>query len=253
MTAINFHILRFDSLASTNTEAARQAERGAAEGLCIVAREQRAGRGRLGRAWSSPLDAGLYFSIVLRPRLEAPMWPLVTFAAALAVRDAIEAVTGAAADIKWPNDLMLSERKVSGILAERIDTATGAACILGIGINLTDKAFPTELSALAISLEAATDCITDGESLLAELVGAFDEHYTALHATGGGLQTLDEWTKYSSYANEKTVRVALGQEIFEGITRGLEPDGALRVETFGGTIRRVRAGDVTAVRAIKDV
>ena len=83
-------ILRFDSLPSTNTEAARQAALGAPEGLCVVAREQTAGRGRQQRAWASPKDAGLYFSVVLRPRLEAREWPLVTLAAALAAGRATE-------------------------------------------------------------------------------------------------------------------------------------------------------------------
>src|SRR5918998_3402289 len=83
-------ILRFDSLPSTNTEAARQASLGAPEGLCVVAREQTAGRGRRERAWASPKDAGLYLSVVLRPALEARAWPLITFAAALAARDALK-------------------------------------------------------------------------------------------------------------------------------------------------------------------
>src|SRR5918911_2070958 len=96
-------ILRFESLPSTNTEAARQAAIGAAEGLCVVAREQTAGRGRQRRAWVSPKDAGLYFSIVLRPRMEARAWPLITLAAALAVADALSEAFGLKADIKWPN------------------------------------------------------------------------------------------------------------------------------------------------------
>src|ERR1700760_1168057 len=95
-------ILRFDSLPSTNTEAARQASLGAAEGLCVVAREQTAGRGRQQRTWVSPKDAGLYFSVVLRPRIEARVWPLITLAAALAVADALSAPFGLDADIKWP-------------------------------------------------------------------------------------------------------------------------------------------------------
>src|SRR5215212_5976700 len=99
-------ILRFDSLPSTNTEAARQAAQGAPEGLCVVAREQTRGRGRAGRDWISPIDAGLYFSIVLRPvGLPAQAWPLLTLMAALAVRDALFEACGIEPDIKWPNDI----------------------------------------------------------------------------------------------------------------------------------------------------
>lgn len=239
-------ILRFDSLASTNTEAARQAARGAREGLCIVAREQTAGRGRLGRAWVSPRDAGLYFSIVLRPRFEASRWPLITFAAALAARDAIERACRIAPDIKWPNDLLIGERKICGILAERIETD---ACVVGIGINLTGEAFPPELSDRATSLEAAMKDAPDREALLVELVRAMGERYTVLQSPNGRAMTIREWTAHSSYAEGKSVRVALERETFEGVTRGLEEDGSLRVETSDGTIRIIRAGDVTHLRA----
>src|ERR671930_110856 len=166
-------ILRFDSLPSTNTEAARQASLGAAEGLCVVAREQTAGRGRQQRAWVSPKDAGLYFSIVLRPRLEARAWPLVTLAAAIAASDALAEACALETDIKWPNDLLAGGRKLCGILAETFETARG-----------------------------------------------------------------------------RRVRVALEGETFEGTTRGLEPDGALRVETDAGQMRVVRAGDVMAIRQV---
>ncbi len=251
MSFIKFHILRFDSLASTNTEAARHAERGAAEGLCIVAREQTAGRGRLGRAWASPRDAGLYFSIVLRPRLEMRAWPVITFAAALAVCDAIEGVSGITPDIKWPNDLMIGERKICGILAERIETSSGAACVVGIGINLTNEAFPPELSERATSLGAATNNTPDREALLARLASALGERYAALHAQNGEAITLERWAAHSSYTDGKRVRVAHDSEMFDGVTRGLEPDGALRVEAGTGEIKIIRAGDVTAVRAIE--
>src|SRR6201986_1895685 len=120
-------ILRFDSLPSTNTEAARQASLGAREGLCVVAREQTAGRGRRERAWVSPKDAGLYFSVVLRPRLDAREWPLVTLAAGLAVRDALFEACALETDIKWPNDLLARGRKLCGILAETVETPRGRA------------------------------------------------------------------------------------------------------------------------------
>src|SRR5919206_4669266 len=138
-------ILRFESLPSTNTEAARQASLGAAEGLCVVAREQTAGRGRRERAWVSPKDSGLYFSVVLRPRASAREWPLITLAAAVAVRDALEEACALRADIKWPNDLLASGRKLCGILAETVEGSAGSAVVLGVGINLTNRAFPPEI------------------------------------------------------------------------------------------------------------
>src|SRR5215210_7310058 len=139
-------VLRFDSLPSTNTEAARQAALGAPEGLCVVAREQTAGRGRRARSWVSPKDAGLYVSIVLRPALEARRWPLITLAAALAVRDALLEACELNADIKWPNDLLADGRKLCGILAETAEGARGHAVVLGVGVNLARGSFPPEIS-----------------------------------------------------------------------------------------------------------
>lgn len=242
-------ILRYDALPSTNTEAASQAARGAPEGLCIVAREQTRGRGRQQRVWASPPDAGLYFSIVLRPRLKLDAWPLLTLMAALAVRDALVEACALETDIKWPNDILAEERKLCGILAETVETAAGRACILGIGINLSERAYPVELRARATSVEAATGKRIDIERVLAALVRRLASRYAQLHAPEGQTQITRDWSSNSSYAAGKRVRVHAPTEIFDGTTRGLEPDGALRVETLTGDVRIVRAADIQALRA----
>ena len=242
-------ILRFDSLPSTNTEAARQAAAGAPEGLCVVAREQTRGRGRRERVWVSPQDAGLYLSVVLRPARLAPQaWPLITLAAALAVRDALAKSCALEADIKWPNDLVAGRRKLCGILAETVETQTGRAVILGVGVNLDDRAFPPELRETAASVASLKGNAPDVETLLESLLSAVSSRYSALQAAGGAQETVSEWSRRSSYARGRRVRVSLGAETFDGLTRGLEPDGALRVETDQGEIRIVRAGDVTSLR-----
>jgi len=243
-------ILRFDSLPSTNTEAARQAALGAREGLCVVAREQTAGRGRQQRVWVSPKDAGLYFSIVLRPRMDAREWPLITLAAALAVRDALRDACALEADIKWPNDLLAGGRKLCGILAETLETPQGRAVVLGIGINLTNRAFPPEILGAATSVEEQTRQTPDAERLLASLTRSLSRRYETLDAEGRAAHIVREWEAASPYAHDRRVRVALGGETFEGTTRGLEPDGALRVETPDGQMRIVRAGDVMAIRNV---
>ena len=242
-------VLRYDSLPSTNTEAARQAAAGAAEGLCVVAREQTAGRGRQRRAWASPKDAGLYFSAVLRPALDAHDWPLLTLAAALAARDALRQSCALDTDIKWPNDLLAGGRKLCGILAEAFETARGRACVLGVGINLRRDAYPPGLREQATSVEDAAGATPDREAVLAALVRALARRYEQLHAPGGARAIADDWAAASSYATGRRVRVSLAGETFDGTTRGLEPDGALRVETDDGTIRIVRAGDVTSLRS----
>ncbi len=241
-------ILHYDSLASTNTEAAREAALGAPEGLCVVAREQTAGRGRHSRVWVSPLDAGLYFSIVLRPRMKQAAWPVLTLMASLAVQDALEEACALATDIKWPNDVCARERKLCGILAETVETNAGRAVVLGIGINLTDSAFPSELRDTATSIESETASTVARDSLTEALVRALARRYDALQREGGVEEMLAEWSERSSYAVGKRVRVAINDEMIEGTTCGLEPDGALRVETDAGEIRLVRAGDVVALR-----
>lgn len=243
-------ILRFDSLPSTNTEAARQAALGAAEGLCVVAREQTAGRGRRERSWASPKDAGLYLSVVLRPSLAARLWPLITLAAALAVREALAEACGLQTDIKWPNDLLASGRKLCGILAETAEGSRGRAVVLGVGVNLRRGSFPEELSDTATSVEEQTGRVPDAERVLEALTRSLARHYETLHASGGGEEILYDWQRNSSYAHGRRVRVALAEETFEGITRGLELDGALRVETGEGEMKTVRAGDVTALRQV---
>ncbi len=243
-------ILRFDSLPSTNDEAARQAVAGAREGLCVVAREQTAGRGRQRRVWVSPKDAGLYLSVVLRPRISSEKWTLIPLMSALAVRDALAESCQLETDIKWPNDILAAGRKLCGILAETFETKAGRAVVVGIGVNLDDRAFPPGLGETATSVAAETTTTPDSEAFLRSLTRALARRYEELQADGGAEMTLREWTTHSSFAEGKRVRVSVADATFEGRTRGLEPDGALRVETDAGEIGIVRAGDVTAVREV---
>jgi len=250
-------ILRFDSIASTNLEAVKRAVEGASEGLCIVASEQTAGRGRLQRQWISPKGAGLYFSILLRPRIDQSAWPLITLMASLAVHDALLEACSLRTDIKWPNDILANNRKLCGILAETTETAaTGEksdipkrAVILGIGINLTSAALLPDLLDSATSVESATGKEPDLEVVLQALIRALERHYMTLQSSRGLEEIIRAWSERSSYAQGKRISVSNGDVILEGTTRGLESDGALRLETATGEIRLVRAGDVTAVRA----
>jgi BirA family biotin operon repressor/biotin-[acetyl-CoA-carboxylase] ligase len=237
MTLLKPKVLRFESLPSTNTELARMASEGAAEGLAVVADEQTAGRGRLQRAWSSPKGAGLYFSILLRPHTPVDHWPLITFAAALAVGDALQEAAGVRTDIKWPNDLLSGERKICGILAEAIDTPDGRAVIVGIGINLTPDAFPNATSVLE-----ATGMRPDREAILAALLSALTRWYSLL---GEREKIVAAWAARSSYATGKLVQVSNGDESWQGTTCGVEPDGALRLRTSNGEVKIIRAGDVS--------
>jgi BirA family biotin operon repressor/biotin-[acetyl-CoA-carboxylase] ligase len=250
MSELAPQILRFDSLPSTNLEAARRAVEGAPEGVCVVAAEQTAGRGRHQRQWISPKDAGLYFSIILRPQFEQSGWPLLTLMTAIAVHDALLEVCSLETDIKWPNDILVNEKKLCGILAETVETSLGRAVVVGIGINLTSKSFAPDLNGVASSVEAATGKIPDAEVVLEALARVLMTHYHRLQHRGGPEVIVGEWCARSSYATGRRIQVSEDNEHFSGVTRGLEPDGGLRVETNDGEIKVVRAGDVTLVRPV---
>jgi BirA family biotin operon repressor/biotin-[acetyl-CoA-carboxylase] ligase len=241
-------IVRFDSLPSTNLQAARRASEGAQEGLCVVAAEQTQGRGRLGRQWTSPKGAGLYFSILFRPAFAESSWPLLTLMAAVAVQDALFESCDLRTDIKWPNDLIADEKKLCGILAETVDTPDGGAVVVGIGINLTQNSFPSELEAVATSVEAVTGWSPNIEMILECLIRALSVQYEKLQRPNGTSDLVNEWCARSSYCSGKRIRVAEGAESFLGTTRGIERDGALRVETENGQLKVIRAGDILRVR-----
>ncbi len=244
---MNLNILRFNSLESTNTEAARQAKRGAGEGLCVVAAQQTNGRGRHGRTWISEADTGLYFSLLLRPQIEARFLPLVTFAGAVAVFETLRKFD-LSPDIKWANDVHIRGKKICGILAETCETNSGLAIVLGIGINLRQANFPAELKETATSIEAETGIAPETEKLLETLTEFLSFYCRLLYEADGAEKIRAEWTRRSSYASGKKVRVLLENRTIIGTTRGIEADGALRVETENGDVEIVRAGEVENLR-----
>ena len=242
---MDINVLTFDSLESTNTEALAQARLGADEGVCVIARQQTAGRGRHGRTWVSAKDAGLYFSIVLRPKLELKDLPLITLMTGVAVHETLSEL-GIAADIKWVNDILVGEKKICGILAETTDTPSGLAVIVGIGINVRTSNFPPEIADTATSIEESVPgAVATGdlvESLTANLMNFYDM------LTVEPRSVLDEWSRRSTYFSGKHVRVVLESEAVMGVTEGLESNGALRVRRDDGDIAIIQAGDVEQLR-----
>jgi BirA family transcriptional regulator, biotin operon repressor / biotin---[acetyl-CoA-carboxylase] ligase len=235
----------FDELDSTNTEALRRAREGAPEGICILARSQTAGRGRHGRAWSSPADAGLYLSIVLRPALSAEHLPLITLMAGVAVHEMLLGL-GLRPDIKWVNDILIDGKKVAGILAETAETQSGLAVVLGIGINLNFRNFPPEIADTAASIEdfkgVGLSPVDAADALLPH-IGRF---YELLRENPAAV--LDEWRSRSTWHLGKPVRVNISDETVEGVTDGIEPNGALRLRTPSG-LKILQSGDVHSLRS----
>jgi len=244
---MNIQILRFDSLDSTNIEAVNHARKGADEGLCVIAREQTAGRGRHGRAWVSEKDSGLYFSILLRPKLDVKSLPLITLMTGVAACDTLKEI-GVKADIKWVNDLLVSEKKIGGILAETVETPTGLAVIVGIGINLTSRNFTENIADTATSIEAET-AKKNAPNEIAEILTRYLIYfYEMLNQEDSRSEILSEWQKRSSYFSGKSVRVVVANGVIEGVTDGLEQNGALRVKIGDGSVKIVQAGDVERLR-----
>ncbi len=247
---MNFTILQFDTLDSTNTEAINHAKLGADEGLCIIALQQTAGRGRHGRTWISDKDSGLYFSIILRPRLEARFLPLITLMAGVAVHDTLAEI-GLKPDIKWVNDILIGDKKICGILAENIDTSKGLAVIVGIGINLSSSNFPAEIADIATSIKDEMGrTMAPGEisPVLTRFIGYF---YGILTDDNGPRTIHEEWRRRSTYAVGKSVRVMLENETVIGVTDGLEDNGALRLKTPEGSLKIIQTGDVEQLRQMQ--
>ena len=233
------------SLPSTMDAAREAADRGAAEGLVVIADRQTAGRGRRGRVWSSPPGAGLYLSFVLRPPQTMTGQPLslLTLAAGVAVRAAILRACGVAADLKWPNDLLAGGRKLAGILAESAGLATAAsAIVLGIGVNAGRAALPADVEERATSLEAETGAPIDRARVLEEICAAVLSTYAALR-DGGANDILREWRSAAPSAVGALVEWSSSTGVRQGVTAGIDDHGALLVRVGAG-VERVISGDV---------
>lgn len=245
---MDIEIITFDIIDSTNIEALKMAKAGSAEGTAILAREQTAGRGRFGRSFASPKDGGVYFSIILRPRLTLDKLPLITLMAGVAVHDALQEI-GMNPDIKWVNDVYVNDKKICGILCENTATDQGNAVVVGIGINLLSTNFPPEIADTATSVQNETGNVMTGKELVEILVKYLQFFYGELNEPSNGKSIIDEWKKRSSYYSGKNVKVTTDGETLFGITDGLEPNGALRVRSSDGNISIIQAGDVEQLRS----
>ncbi|HET8965863.1 MAG TPA: biotin--[acetyl-CoA-carboxylase] ligase [Candidatus Acidoferrum sp.] len=240
-----YHFFRTDS---TNRVGMELGYAGEPEGTVILAEEQSAGRGRAGRSWHSERAAGIYVTLLLRPKISPMQAPLLTMMAGLSAHTAIQSQTGLQLDLKWPNDLVLNGKKLGGILTEmHADTSLVRFVIVGIGINVNQEKFPGELNAIATSLHAETGKNQARLELLARLLREFESDYNRFLREGAASVT-ERFSKASSYAVGKKVRVTNGAESFTGVTAGLAPEGLLQVERADGKIVMVIAGDVAEIK-----
>lgn len=243
----------FFSLGSTNDEAASCARAGVPGGLLVCAEEQTSGKGRKGRRWNSPARAGLYFSLLVRPSQPLIRWPVLTHATAVALVETVRqapSLTGRLPDIdlKWPNDVLLSGRKVAGILLETVWGAPeDPGAVVGVGINLSRSSVPEDLFETATSIEDEAGVAVPRRALLVSFLDHFQAVY-ALFEEGHHGVLLDRWKACSSMWEGTPVQVVDGARTRLGVTCGLTEIGALRVRLAGGAEETVLAGDVTVRR-----
>lgn len=235
---------------STNDVAARLALEGAPHGTVVLADAQTRGRGRQGRQWFSPPASGLYFTVIVRPpahtsadAASTAATSLLTLVAGVAVAQGIERAAGLHATIKWPNDLVIERRKLAGILAEAsVIAATLQHIVLGIGINVRDSAYPPELAERVTSIARETGRDVDRALVLAECLAALDERWGEV-LRGHGDRVLDEWRRRAPSAMGAPVQVLGSDGPAQGVTCGLDDQGALCV-SVEGVVHKIVAGEV---------
>jgi BirA family biotin operon repressor/biotin-[acetyl-CoA-carboxylase] ligase len=236
------HAMRVDS---TNRLAREAALAGAPHGSIVVAEEQTAGRGRLGRSWASPPGTGIYASLICRPQLAPETMPLLTLLTAVSACEAITQTTGAVTTIKWPNDLLLNGGKLAGILTEMTGDADAlSVVIIGIGINVNTPVaqLPVRPIYPATSLLAETGRRTERADLLAAFLERFEEWYGLL-ARGDAAAIVERWSELSGIiGQELSVQQVSG--LIAGTVTAVDPSGALRLRDAAGNSRLVVSGDV---------
>jgi BirA family biotin operon repressor/biotin-[acetyl-CoA-carboxylase] ligase len=249
LAGTRFHEIRwFTAIDSTNRHLLLESARGCVDGVVAVADEQTAGRGRHGRTWVAAPGAALLVSILLRPDLPPERLHLVTLAAGVAASEAVAEVGGFDARLKWPNDLVVDDRKLAGILAEVAGTGsagTGSSgaggIVVGMGLNLRSDAFPPEIADTATACDRhATHAVDRAELLVAWLLRL--DHWL------GCLDHVVPAATERSATLGREVTVELARNSFDGLATGMTPEGFLVVTRPDGTEQTVTAGDVIHLR-----
>jgi BirA family transcriptional regulator, biotin operon repressor / biotin---[acetyl-CoA-carboxylase] ligase len=230
-------ILHYKRLQSTNSTAYRFAQQSASEWTVVLADVQTKGRGRGRNKWESP-EGGLWFSILLRPKVPTPKLPLLQFLAAVATRQALENETGLKAKLKWPNDLVLGHEKLGGILIESTTLGnTTSFAILGIGLNINQ--LKAQLPPGAVSLRLVSGKQQDLRLILRAILEEIRSSYDDFNPS----KIMEEWWRNCVHRPSR-VQVTLPNDTVTGISRGVDKDGSLVIETDDRRIRKVNEGSL---------
>jgi BirA family biotin operon repressor/biotin-[acetyl-CoA-carboxylase] ligase len=235
----------FQETTSTNDVIEKLARDGVREGAVVFAECQTRGRGRLGRRWVAPAGKGLWFSILLRPRLALESVTQLTIASATALTRGIRKLTDLRLDIKWPNDILVGGKKLAGILTElsaELDTVRYIVLGIGVNVNLTASDFPAELKELATSLRLATGHELDRAELATSILRELDRDYARVVAGEFDLLA-DEWEAQCSTLG-RDVTIQIGGRRVTGRAESLDSSGALLLRTHHGHLERICGGDV---------
>ncbi len=236
----------FKETTSTNDIIEKMARDGLREGFVVFAESQTKGRGRLGRKWISPPGKGLWLSVLLRPALRPQETTQLTIASATALLRSIIQVTGLQPQIKWPNDLLIGDRKVAGILTElsaEPDRVHHVTLGIGVDVNMKESEWPLELRSVATSLRMVAGFEISRVELAAALLENLDRDYARI-CRGGFGEVADEWEEHCTTLGRE-VTVQMGHRTIQGRAESLDDDGALLVRTEHGLLERVIGGDLT--------
>ncbi len=236
----------FQETTSTNDVIEKLAHDGVREGVVVFAESQTKGRGRLGRRWLSPAGKGLWFSLLLRPKMQPRAATQLTIAAATALARALRRQTGLRPEIKWPNDILLGGKKAAGILTElsaELDSVKQVILGLGVDVNLNAGDFPAELRKHATSLKIETGQPLDRAELAVAILRELDHDYARVVA-GQFAVVADEWEEQCATLDHQVV-IQVGDRKIQGRAESLDADGALLLRTQHGHLERIIGGDVT--------
>lgn len=238
-------IVHYHQIDSTNKEAKKLAASGEKEGTIVISEEQLAGRGRLGRTWISPAGTGIWMSVILRPSIAPTDASKITLLAGLAVCEGIKEATGLPVQIKWPNDLVLHNKKICGILTEMsAEMEKINYIILGIGINVNTDSFPEDLKNTATSLKIEEEKEYDRKEIVKAILMYLEQYYE-LYMKNQDMEDLLEKYKNHCLTLGKEVKIIHRNEEFIGKAVDLSKEGELMVEKQDGQVITVFSGEVS--------
>lgn len=239
-------IHELDQVSSTNDWALTKANQGAEEGTVVIAAEQSAGKGRMGRHWFSPRGHNLYMSIILRPEIKANQLSRLTLVAGAAVSEALGQLTQKEIFLKWPNDLIFNDRKIGGILSEASVTGTQTtSVIIGIGINIDTNDFPEELHPVAGSLSDILEETVERSQVAAFILNYFESWYDQF--MNGTWNNVVQWYDSHHILKDCLVELTSGEKSYRGLVQGIDDEGGLILKLDSGETRHFQEGDAERI------